>query len=116
MVFIVAIGLYKLIRRFPVIVLLIYATESSAQIITVDAEQQKLEEVEILSQSLVIQSERITKVIKNKITVSCIPRDDFYEHDDFTYIQTAYHRLYILYSKWLLEFDEPDSNRLPIIC
>jgi hypothetical protein len=105
MVIILAIGFYKLIKRFPLIVLLLYSFETGARIVTVESEKEMTEEVEILSRlkSLIEQnkSENLIKVssLISEITELVIGDLDY----NLFFLCTTHYKLYIIYCKLTLD-------------
>lgn len=105
MLLILAIGFYKLIRRFPLIVLILYVTESSAQVVTTGFEKEITEEVEVLSELQVIKAQRNDKLLDHQRNVLTPTKVVPQSKEELIDRYTAYHKLYIYYCSLLIDFD-----------
>lgn len=105
MLLILAIGFYKLIRRFPLIVLILYVTESSAQVVTTGFEKEITEEVEVLSELQVIKAQRNYKLLDHQRNVLTPTKVVPQSKEELINRVTAYHKLYIYYCSLLIDFD-----------
>ena len=103
MVITLAIVFYKLIKRFPIIVLFIYTTECCAAFESVELEKELTEEVDFMND--------VNSLIKKRIAIS----EDAIEHVITTqikesvlniippYIKSSHNKLYILYCSFLID-------------